>query len=362
MKQQSIPVSALETLPTTESLVPSGDPRAPKADISTAPELFGDPYTNNGLAGMYNMISGDPADFETGDPDFDGGDIDPDDPTGDLSDGDIDDIVGDLYGDLYGDVAPSRKRRILRNVALGVGGAAAGIGAVALTKKAIQAIKAKRARRRSLANRVQTTFGREKSRQTIQNQALIRSNSGKINRHGKIPFFQLIGAKMNQSPIDPLSAFPADMLKYFFDKQAAETPFQQETALGVLALGVWTATATGVATTRYFSPLIVRLGINELNAAPSTIFTVTATVPTQAGVLTISTQPFQMSIERSFDVTFVFFPWNLVQNKPLPVIGTYNNANPVIVNVTGLPAASAVSLIVPGSLHPWVIALRNSIV
>lgn len=342
------PVVMAGNLPLRTELVHSGNPRAAQADVTNAPHLFGDilddynqgDIINNGLASTYKMISGD----------IDDGDID------DLDQGDIDEVYGDLYGDLYGD--PAKRKKQIRNILLGAGGVA---GGAILTKKAIDAIRRIRQRRGIFQNKMNKQYLKNRASQTIQNQRLMREHSGKIARNQKIPFFQLIGAKMNQSPIDPMEGYPADMLKYFLDRQAAETPFQQETAIGVFGLGTWTATATGVVGQRFFSPLIVQLGINQLNAAPGTVFNMTATIPTLAGVLSIAAQPFIFTIENKFDVRFIFFPWQLVQNRPLPVLGTYDNANPITINVTGLPSASTVNLIVPGSLHPWVIAIRNSI-
>jgi ribosomal protein S13 len=350
MKTQQVSAGALvRTLPSRNGIIPSSNPRAPKADITNSPHLFGDIFDdygrgdiiNDGLASTFKLISGD----------IDEGDID------DMSQGDIDEVYGDLYGDLYGD--PATRRKTVRNVALGVGAGAAG---AVLTKKAIDAIKRMRMKRSAQLTRMNQQIAHERGKQTISNQRLMREHSGKINRNAKIPFFQLIGARMNQSPIDPMEGFPADMLKYFLDRQAAETPFQQETAIGVFALGTWTATANGVVANRFFSPLIVQLGINQLNAAPGTVFNITATIPTLAGTLTISSQPFIFTIEKSYDVRFVFFPWQLVQNRPLPVLGVYNTVSPITINVTGLPSASSVNLIVPGSLHPWVIAIRNGII
>lgn len=174
-------------------------------------------------------------------------------------------------------------------------------------------------------------------------------------------FFSLTGAYMNSSPIEPKSRFVMDMLKNMLDRQNMDTPFYQETAIGTFAAGTWTCQAVGTVAPRFFTGLVLQMGTNILNAAPGTIMNITATIPTQAGLLTVAATPFIFTYGDRFNVRFLFFPWNLVSNKPLPVLGTYSNANPITVLVTGLPAASAVSLIVPGSLHPWTTALRNSL-
>jgi len=325
----------------------SNNPRADKAEVTNAPELFGDAFgdINDSMLSAFNVMSGD-----IDDGDIDDGDID----DGDIEDGDID--MGEAYGEAYGDPKATRKK-LLR--ALGLSATAVGAGLA--TSKLVKMYKARKARKNAMHGQVNTMISRQRGRQTLRNQRLVRENAGKLDRSKKLPFFSVTGAKMNASPIDPLEGFIADMFKYMLDRQAAETPFQQDTAIGVFALGTWTATATGVATNRLFHALIIQLGINQLNAAPGTVFNVTATIPTIAGVLTIAAQPFLFTIEKAFDVRFMFFPWQLVQNRPLPVLGQYSNAAPIIVNVTGLPAASTVNLIVPGSLHPWTVGMRNAL-
>lgn len=329
----------------------SSDPRAAKADVTNARELFGDAFgdINNSMLGAFNVMSGD-----IDDGDIDDGDID----DGDIDDGDIDDGDSygdnDSYGDSYGD---PRRKKLMR--ALGL--SAAAVGSALTTRKLIQMYKKKKALRAARQGKTSRMIAFQRGKQTLVNQRMVRENAGQIDRKKKLPFFSVTGAKMNNSPIDPLEGFIADMFKYMLDRQAAETPFQQDTAIGVFALGTWTATATGVVTNRLFHALILQLGINQLNAAPGTVFNVTATIPTIAGVLTVAAQPWLFTIEKSFDVRFMFFPWQLVQNRPLPVLGQYSNAAPIIVNVTGLPAASTVNLIVPGSLHPWTVGMRNAL-
>lgn len=342
----------------------SNDPRAPKADITNASELFGDPFGD---------VYGDAEDGDLyGDSDYgdaDYGDADYGDLYGDADYGDAD--YGDLYGDVINDSTlaafktisgdpemggPMKRYRRPLRIAAGVAGA--GAASVVAAKIARKAIAKKQARKAAIQARIRA----QRTKQTLVQQRNARENAGKIIRNKKVPFFQVIGAKLNSSPIDPMEGFPADMWKYNLDRQASDTPFFQETALATFALSTWTATATGTVTTRYYTALILQLGINYLNAAPGTIFTVTATLPTINGTLTVSSTPWIFTIEKQYDVRFQFFPWQLVANRPLPVLGAYNNANPIVVAVTGLPSASAVSLVVPGSLHPWTISVRNALI
>lgn len=328
----------------------SGDAREDKADITNAAELFGDPF---------DLQFGD-AD-EDGDAEDDFGDADMYGDAEDMNDSTIsmyNMVSGDP--DLYGGPRPSRPHvmKALRN--LGVAGGAGLTTAVAanLLRKKIQQIRLKK-------GYVSTRLGRNRMQQTLFNQKLANKFGGRINRRAKTPFFQVTGAKMNSSPIDPKESYIADMLKYNLDRQASDTPFYQESAIAVFGAGVWTATAVGVATPRFYTGIIVQLGINQLNAAPGTVFTITASLPTINGLLTVSAQPWTFTISKHFDVRFIIYPWQLVANKPLPVLGQYDNtvpANNIVVAVTGLPAASAVTLIVPGSLHPWTTALRNALI
>jgi len=349
----------------------SNDPRMPQADITSAPELFGDPFGDVEDGDLYG--DSDYGDLY-GDSDF--GDLYGDSDYGDI-DGDIE--GGDVYGDVINDSSLGAFKLISGDPEMGgprwnkakawakahrkplaiAGGLAAGAAGTAL---AVRAAKRAIAKRRARKAAVASAIRKNRAKQTLVQQRQAREAAGKLAKNKKMPFFQVIGAKMNSSPIDPMEGFPADMFKYNLDRQASDTPFYQESALGVFALGTWTATATGVATTRYYTALILQLGINYLNAAPGTIFTCTATIPTINGTLSVSAQPWIFTIEKQYDVRFMFFPWQLVSNRPLPVLGAYNNANPIVVNVTGLPSASAVSLVVPGSLHPWTISMRNALI
>jgi hypothetical protein len=146
------------------------------------------------------------------------------------------------------------------------------------------------------------------------------------------------------------------------DRQQSDTPFYQETAIGTFAGVTWTATTTGTAQPRFFTALILQLGINYLSAAPGTVFQMTATIPTINGPLVVAAQPFIFTIEKGYDVRFMFYPWQLVANRPFLVLGQYDNANPITVQVTGLPANATVNLIVPGSLHPFTVATRNALI
>lgn len=337
-------------MPSPSNIPVQMDPRQLRPDITSAPYLQGDPSygdlygdvsegdINRDTLALFNMMSGD----------VDYGDID----------GDIGDIDGDLYGDIR---RPGYQRRPLSQGAkmalLGTGMGVLGTGVGALSALGIQKLVNKRKQQQQVQRMLQMQAGQ----QTLKNQLMARQYGGKINRRAKMPFFSLIGGKLNASQIDASESFPGDMLKYVLDRQAGDTPFQQETAIGTFALGTWTATANGVATNRFFSPLIIQVGINMLNAAPATVINVTATVPTINGPLSISAQPFLITMDKGFDAKFLFYPWQLVQNRPELVLGQYSNANPITITVTGAPAASAVNLIVPGSRHPWIVGVRNAL-
>lgn len=321
------------------SIPASGDPRAPQADITNAPHLFGDPEI-----GDIDTFE-EEGDFEDGDADY-----------GDADYGDIDNDPLGVFTQTSGDPASGKFRRGLNKYKVPVVAASAGLTAYAATR----AIKKARARAREKAM-ISRKIAQSTQQQSLKRTAAIRKNIDKLNRNSMMSFFSLKGGKMNSSPIDPLSKFVADMFKNMLDRQNMDTPFFQETAIGTFAAGTWTATATGTVASRFFTGLILQIGTNVLNASPGTVMNITATIPTIQGPLTIAATPFLITYEKGFDVRFLFFPWQLVANKPLPVLGQYNNANPITVQVTGLPAASAVNLVVPGSLHPWTVAMRNAL-
>jgi hypothetical protein len=318
----------------------SRDPRAPHADITNAPELFGDPFDDDDDDEMGDADYGDVEDFmddEIGDADY-----------GDVADrmaGDPDMVA--LYNAMSGD--PSKRKRVRRIV----GGAALGGTATLI---AARALKARRARKR-----VAGALKRGRFRNTIRNARMIRNSAGVISPNSMTPFFNLKGAKVNSAPLTADESFVTEMLKYMLDYQNAFTPFYEETIPGGFAVITWTVTATGPATRRYFAPLILRFGTNALNASPGTIVEIGFSLETVAGPLAPAI-PFVFTISQGFDITFIFFPWQLVANKPLPVLGQYGNGDSIVITMVGLSSASAVNLIVPGSQHPWITAMRNALV
>jgi len=318
------------------------DARQPLADITNAPYLFGDPVGDIDLS-----------DDETGDEDgdFDYGDVTDDDEVDALSTYQL--ISGDPeIGAPTGQKAKNFYQKYKAPI-WGIAGAGAGVAAGMLAAKALARARAKRAYKNKLM--------RYRQNQSLRAQRIVTRSIRGLSRLSMMPFFQISGAKMNAAPIDPSSRFIADMFKQMLDRQAMDTPFYQETAIGTFAGGNWTAQAQGVATTRYFTGLFIQIGTNILNAAPGTIIRITANIPTIAGTLTISSQPFILTYEKGFDVRFLFFPWQLVANRALPVLGAYSSANPIVVTVNGIPAASAVNVVVPGSLHPWTVAMRSAL-
>lgn len=326
-------------IPSGKSIRVSMDASQPQADITNAPHLMGDITDGGDLYG----------DVDDGDPD-----------EGDVINRDVLALYDLMSGDIDGE-GDIRRRRPLnqrgKSALIGVGAGLAGMGLGAGATIGIQKLVAKNKARK----RDQARIANAANYQTLKRQTMLRANAGVINRRAKMPFFSLMGGKLNASQIDANEMFPADMLKYVLDRQAGDTPFQQETAIGTFALGTWTAVANGVAANRFFSPLIVQIGINILNAAPATVVNIAATIPTINGPLVIAAQPFLITMEKGFDCKFLFYPWQLVQNKPELVLGQYSNAAPITITVTGVPAQAAVNLIVPGSRHPWLIGVRNAL-
>lgn len=320
----------------------SSDPTMDHADITRQPHLFGD-IDDGDPESLYGDAESLYGDFEDGDPD-------PLATYAEIS-GDIDDPEeGDLRSMMQraGAFIKRNKKPLLIGGGLLAGGTAAALIARQIRKKRAEAA-------------VRQSLQRERYNQSIRNAALVQKSVGPLHRNALMRFFSLKGAKMNSSPIAPLETFVVDMLKNLLDRQATDTPFLQETAIGVFAAGTWTATATGIVPNRFYTALILQIGTNQLNAAPGTVINVTGTFPTLQGNLVIAANPWLFTYEMGYDVRFLFYPWLLVTNKPMPLLGQYSNANNITAVVTGIPAASAVNLVVPGSIHPWTVAMRNAL-
>lgn len=326
MKSQMLPLLAMS------ALVNSTNSRAEKADISNAPHLMGDIYEDDDAYG------------------------DPDGSYGDLY-GDISTSALNTYNSLIGDAEEEEiGAPILKNwkpgakVALGAGVAGAGV---------LAALLAKRAKRRKL---VAASLAKSGQANTIANQVRARRIMGKVPRTSAMPFYQVIGATLNGYPLSPTEVFAADTLKYNFDRQSTDTPFEVEIVNGTFAGVTWTLTANGVAATRFYTAVLISVGISVITANPGTIFSVTGTFPTFNGTLVISSNPFSFTIRPGYYAKIMIFPWQLVTNKPLLALGAYDVTNPIVVTITGLPSNASVSMVVPGSQHPWTIAMRNRLI
>lgn len=349
--------------PLTESLQVPSNPKAPLADVTNAPHLFGDPWGDADFGDIdgdpygdadFGDIDGDPSDY--GDPDY-----------GDPINSDALALYNTISGDPgYGDIRRRRRTIQRRPLSQGAktalwatGAGLAGMGLGVGLDEAIRAIKRKRAAKGAAAR---NAMARSINRQTINRTQYLKRNPGTIAKNMPMPFLGVIGAKLNASPIAPNSVFPADMLKQILDRQNSDTPFQQETVPATYSGSSWTASATGTVAARYYGPIIVQVGINALSGVPATPFTLTATLPLiNGGSLVISSQPFVYTIDKGFDAKIVIYPWQIVTNLPMILLGQYDTSHPISVTVSGLPSTAAVTLVVPGSLHPWIIAMRNAL-
>jgi len=333
MKTNLLTMSALLNM---AALVSSRDPRAPMADISNAAHLFGDP----GYGGA-----------PYGDIDDDYGDIEG--PYGDINNASLD-TIHELFGDVDDYESGSLRdvwQRIPKAARIGGGVAAGGAAAYGLGKLIANQIKAGKARRAARS-----------SNSSIDQLLQARANGQKISRTAQLPFFDVSNAALNQAPIDARSTFTADTLKFNLDRQATDTPFESEVVPGVFGGATWTCTGNGAVTDRFYTAVFLTIGINALAGNPGTICTVNATMPTFNGSLVLPT-PFSFTLSAALKkVTFVIYPWQLVTNKPLPVLGKYNNAAPILMSVTGIPSTSSVTLTIPGSLHSWTQSMRNRLV
>lgn len=316
------------TLSQLSSLVTNKDVRAPFANMTNARHLMGD---------------AEDGDAEDGDAD------------GDPSYGDVDSSPLAVFDTLIGDAefgAPSR--RVKQGLAVG-----AGVTGGLLLGKALTNAYNKKMKQKSNVSR---KLAASKNKQTIQNQINARQEMGKLSRTARLPFFQVMGSTLNAAPISPAEFFVADTLKYNFDRQATDTPFEVEVVSGTFAGITWTVTANGLATTRYYVAVVLVIGINQLAANPGTIFSVTGTLPTINGALVIAASPFSFTLRNGYYSKLMIFPWQLVTNKALLALGAYSNANPITLSIVGLPSNATVNMTVPGSQHSWTIGMRNRLI
>jgi hypothetical protein len=239
-----------------------------------------------------------------------------------------------------------------------IGAGVVGAGAAAFgVEELVKALKRRHQRRLA----VRATQNSNAANATIANQVRARRLLGKIPKETPMPFYQMAGASLNSYPLAPTEFFIADTLKYNLNRQSTDTPFEVEIQPGVFAGVTWTLTATGVPGIRYYTCVIITIGINVFTGNPGTIFNITGTFPTINGSLVVSTNPFSFTIREKFYARFIIFPWQLVTNKPLLALGAYNNAAPITVAITGLPSAAQTNIIVPGSQHIWAIGMRNQL-
>lgn len=322
----------------------SHNPRAAHADITNAPELFGD---------------AEDGDFEE-DGDAEDGDAYGDADYGDADYGDSElggPVVTGLstYSTLFGEAETGGPIHLSRGAKIAGLGAAA-LGAGLLVRKGLK--KRKSRRNASLSSALR----RNQNKQTITTEMYARSNMGKIPRNARMPFFSLEGATLNAAPISPREYFVADTLKYNMDRQATNTPYEVDIIQGTFAGITWTLSAVGTATPKFYVAVVIVIGINALAGNPGTIYTMTGSMPTIDVPLLISSNPFSFTLKAGYYSKFMIYPWKIVTNKPLVMLGSYDNANPIIFNITGLPASASVSMIVPGSQHSWAIAMRNRLI
>lgn len=311
------------------------DPRAPKADITNARYLMGDVY------------QGDASEFPYGDAS--------EAPYGDVSTAGLD-IWDTLIGDVEDDdseigalkLGPKGKK-----IAKIAGLSLAGGG---LTYAAIKALQ-KRRQQKLAVRRAEATNAKSS---TIANQIRARRMMGKLDPNQLMPFYQIAGATLNAYPLAPTEYFPAASLRYNMDRQASDTPFESEIVQGVYSGSTWTTTTVGTTAPRYYCAVFLGVGINMFNGNPGTIFQVTGTFPTVNGTLVVASAPWAFTMMKGFYARFLIYPWQLVVNKPILALGSYTTALPIIVNVTGIPSTGNTTLVVPGSLHSWTIAMRNS--
>lgn len=305
---------------------------APPASLKTQSHLFGDVNWEE---------AGDVADF---------GDVDPLAAYATLMTGDVGDAAD------YGDLRSMLRSPIMKKLIPGAMGFAAG----RLMRNPLQNILNNVT---AQSNRVKQMMRRNTALNTVKNQLAARKLLGRIGMNQGVAFFSIEGGAINASPLAVGSTFVSEVFRWNLNKQSNETPYESEIKTASLVGADWVATTTAGGTGRYYTGVFVLVGINTLAANPGTVFTLTGTLPTiNGGSTVISANPLSFTISKDFYARILIFPWTLVTNVPYNVIGYYTAASPITVTVSGLPAQAQVTLLVPGSQHPWTIAMRNSFI
>lgn len=307
----------------------SSNARAPKADISKQPYLFGD---------IFGDVYGDADDDDYGDL---------------YEDGDIDDEGDpmDLYLATAGDPLTRKQKIALAAAAGGITGIGGALLAKAIRRKRQNKLKASMA------------LASARKRNSLTKQRSVINNAPKMARASKLMFTYLSGGNLTQAPLVPGASFVTDTLKYMLDKASVETPFFQFVAAAAFTT-LWTADLAPATGSYYYPAFIVNIGSASLTASPGTIVQVNITACTllDASSLTTAGNPWIFTYRAGFDSRLVVYLWKLVANKPMPTLGVVNATDHLTVTVAGIPSTSAVTLTVPGSQHPWTLALRGSLV
>jgi len=327
-----------------------GKGAAPKANLSNAGYLTGDP------APYGDMYRGDPS-FQ-GDPA----------PYGDLHQtnsalANYDTLIGDMVetggfnlADIWSKLPMAAK------IALGgLGAGAATFGAV----KGVQAIKKAHQRHLSRKQALAAAQARSHAAGNTHNMLYARQHLNKIAPSQLTSFYQVQGASLGAYPISPKKVFPFKSLTWCFDQQSNTTPFVANITNATQPGGAGTnyiINIPGTTAGQYYSCVFIIIGGNILQASPGINFNVTATLPlVGGGSLSISAQPFTFTLGGEFYSKICLFPWTLVASEPVYTAGFFSAANPINIQVSGsIPNPAAISAVVPGSLHPWTIGLRTA--
>lgn len=327
------------------------NPRLPHADITNSPFLFGDPFGDI-----------DEGDFEDGD--FEEGDVE----EGDYEDGDIEDgdyATGDpleAYLATAGDPAPRKKAKTLRSrwSSLPRGKKVAVAAGTGLTSAALAALIAHSVQKKKKARAALNSAGKKNF---LARQRNVIRNTPKANKKGSLFFTYLSGGNLTQAPLVPGASFVTDTVKYMLDKASVETPFYQFIAPAAYTT-VWTATVQPASGSYLYPAFMVNIGSAALQASPGTIVTVDIAACTLIDGSTLTTTGglnWIFTYRAGFDSRVVIFLWKMVANKPMPILGSLTNARPLTIVVGGINSLSAVTVTIPGSQHPWTLAMRNSV-
>lgn len=191
-----------------------------------------------------------------------------------------------------------------------------------------------------------------------------RRHLNKLEHSQLMPFYQTTGVSLIKYPLAPTRMFPVNDIAWCLQQQANTSPFVAETVNYSVVGGNYQMVFTGPAEGLYFPFIYVIIGAADLTAPKGIVFNVSGTIPlVGGGSCDLTTVPFTFQLGEKNYARICLVPFLPIALDPTFKSGFTDSTHPITITVSSsIPAPVAVSLTVPGTKHPAIIALRNSLV